>query len=390
MIIIEKPYVSELLVNTLSEKLYPVLKNEVSEYLSKSRPLNLIESSRGAEDFKNGEFLSLYSNSEDSLDWVAQNLSFSDFAKQAALFKDKVTFRKETSGIFDDVFFMEVAFDDLASLEVSAIRKPFIVKPSVGFFSIGVHRVDSDDDWPIIVKSIMDDAERVSREYPGAVIDSGKFIIEEITEGEEYAIDTYFNDSGEPVVLNILHHIFSSGADVKDRVYNTSAEIIEGLLPEISPALVKIGNHFGLKNFPMHIEIRVDDSGKILPIEINPLRFAGWCTTDLAYYAYGINVYEYFMEQKKPQWDEIFKDKRNKLYSVVIADIPSDVDRSKIESIEYDDFIKNFSGLIEMRKIDYNEHPVFGFAFIETDGTTGNELDHILREDMGKYIVMKG
>lgn len=35
-------------------------------------------------------------------------------------------------------------------------------------------------------------------------------------------------------------------------------------------------------NFPVHVEIRVKED-KICPIEFNPMRFAGLCTTDIAY-----------------------------------------------------------------------------------------------------------
>ena len=50
--------------------------------------------------------------------------------------------------------------------------------------------------------------------------------MEEYVEGEEYAIDCYFDEKGEVVILNILHHKFSSGRDTSDRVYSTSKEII--------------------------------------------------------------------------------------------------------------------------------------------------------------------
>ena len=35
----------------------------------------------------------------------------------------------------------------------------------------------------------------------------------------------------------------------------------------------------GLKNFPLHTEVRVNEKGEIIPIEVNPMRFGGWCTT---------------------------------------------------------------------------------------------------------------
>jgi hypothetical protein len=42
--------------------------------------------------------------------------------------------------------------------------------------------------------------------------------------------------------------------------------------------LSKIGKELHLKNFPAHAEVRIDEN-KIIPIEVNPLRFGGFCTT---------------------------------------------------------------------------------------------------------------
>lgn len=68
-----------------------------------------------------------------------------------------------------------------------------------------------------------------------------------------------------------------------------------------------------LKNFPAHIEIRIDKNGNINPIEVNPLRFGGWCTTgDISWYAYGFNSYEYFLKGKKPDW--VMKKNLSKFY----------------------------------------------------------------------------
>ena len=59
------------------------------------------------------------------------------------------------------------------------------------------------------------------------------------------------------------------------------------VLPEYVAEIGKLKN---IKLFPMHIEVRVTKTGDVVPIEINPMRFAGWCTTDVANYAWRINV----------------------------------------------------------------------------------------------------
>ncbi len=131
--------------------------------------------------------------------------------------------------------------------------------------------------------------------------------------------------------------------------------------------MTSIGKATGISNFPVHVEVRVDKSGNVIPIEVNPMRFAGWCTTDLAYYAYGINVYELYFQQKKPDWDQVLETNDNKLYCIVVADIPGDINFKEIMGINYGAYLLNFSNLLEFRKINYHQYPVFAFSFISVD-----------------------
>ncbi|WP_041779331.1 ATP-grasp domain-containing protein [Belliella baltica] len=55
------------------------------------------------------------------------------------------------------------------------------------------------------------------------------FQLEEYIRGEEYAFDCYFDKNGDPVILNILHHVFISEKDVSDRWYYSSEEVINQL-----------------------------------------------------------------------------------------------------------------------------------------------------------------
>jgi NADPH-dependent curcumin reductase CurA len=45
--------------------------------------------------------------------------------------------------------------------------------------------------------------------FPENVLNTSNFIIEEFIRGEEYAIDYYYDNNGA-VLLNVLHHLFSS------------------------------------------------------------------------------------------------------------------------------------------------------------------------------------
>ena len=385
MLILDKPYISDFLEETIIELELPVLKNESIEEFDLSQEINFLTEEEFIKKSKNSKNF-IYSNSENPINWIANNLSFTGLPERINNFKDKFKFRELIQDIYPNFYYQKISFNNLDEIDISKIDKPFIIKPAVGFFSMGVYKVNNDDQWKEVVANLKEEVELMAERYPNEVINSNKFIIEENIEGREFAVDIYYNDLGEPVILNIFEHLFSSGDDVSDRVYITSKEIIEKYHKTFLKFLAKIGELVNLRNFPMHVEFRVDKEENVIPIEINPMRFAGWCTTDIAYYAYGINVYQYFFEQKSPDWNEILKDKEDKVYSIVVADLPKDIVVDEIKKIDYNKFLSHFEKPLKLRKIDYAKHGVFAFIFAETSLENRSELEEILNSDLKEYI----
>jgi biotin carboxylase len=114
----------------------------------------------------------------------------------------------------------------MRDMPAKGLPMPFVIKPAVGFFSMGVHKVSSPEQWGGTVDLVLEETRRMKGLYPREVINSASFIIEQCIDGEEFAVDAYFNSDGKAVVLGIYKHIFSSAADVSDRIYMTSADII--------------------------------------------------------------------------------------------------------------------------------------------------------------------
>lgn len=389
MLILDKPYVSKFLEDTILKLGLPVLKNRTTEEFKLDEDINFIEEDDFVNKVKTTKETLLYSNSENSINWITNNLSFTDLPEKINIFKDKFKFRDLLKNMHPDFFYKEVYFEKLEEINISEIKMPFIIKPAIGFFSIGVYKVESILEWERVKKELKQEINNMLSNYPIEVIDTNKFIIEKYIEGEEFAIDLYYDKKGKPVILNILKHIFSSGEDVNDRLYITSKKIIENYHDLFLDFLSELGELIDLKCFPMHAEFRVDKYNNIAPIEINPMRFAGWCTTDIAYYAYGINVYDYYFNQKKPNWEEILKNKEDKIYSIVVADLPKDIEINNIKKINYDKFYSYFENPLEIRKINYLKHGVFAFLFAETTYENQKELYDILSSDLKEYIEFK-
>ncbi len=390
MILLDLPYVSGFLLQTIRQNNFPVFEpSGPLHFDSGSESFCLTEAeviayARGNKDLR------IYTNSENSINWIINNLGFTDLPRVVTLFKDKVAFRKLTQPLFPGLYFREVALENIFDLSITAIPKPFVIKPSVGFFSLGVYTVNNDRDWEEIKNRIRADIHDVKELYPTEVLNTNTFIIEQYITGTEYAFDAYYDEKGETVILNILKHVFSSGDDVSDRVYLTSTAVIRENFMRFNDFLKQIGNLVKLKNFPLHVEVRVDDNGNLVPIEINPLRFGGWCTTaDTTWYAYGINSYEYFLNNLKPDWDKILETNDSTIFSLIVLNNSTGVKGIDIESFDYEKLLARFHKPLELRRIDFTAFPLFGFLFTETASDNYCELERILTSDLKEYITTR-
>ncbi len=378
MIILENPYVSSYLIETIKKNKFSVLDNEISRRYFSDRELT---STTDAVEVLKEE--PLYSNSENSIDWVFDNLKNSDILSMIELSKDKFAFRKMLSSIYPQYYFREISLDEIYEIDVKTLKFPFVLKPSVGFLSFGVYPVRNKQEFSEVISKLKSDIEKLKNVFPLSVVDCSKFLIEEMIEGDEFAVDAYFDDNGRAVILNIFQHPFYDENDVSDRIYFTSKEIIIKYLKPFKRLLDEIGKAGNYKNFPFHLELRANEK-QIIPIEINPMRFCGWCITDIAQNAWGINVYEYFMNNKKPNWEEILNKSSDDYFYFTIGDIPTNVDKKDIVKVDYDKYLKNISNPLAIRKIDYMTKPVFAIVFASCKSK--DEIRNILKLNMLDFI----
>lgn len=387
MIVLDYPYVSEFLVDSVRELGQPVLDTPQVRALTGDAELHYIDEIEFSARLALGG--KVYTNSENGLEHVLRCRCNEDLARQVDICKDKALFRETVAGLHPDYKFLRVPHDGLADLDISGFPAPFVVKPARGFFSLGVHVVNDHGDWPATVRAIEAERAVLNAEYPEAVVSGAEFILEQVIDGEEYAIDVYYDAEGDPVITNILHHHFLSADDVSDRLYYTSARIIETWLLPFTEYVRDVGRECGFNNFVTHIEVRVTPEGDILPIEANPLRFAGWCVADITSLAWDFNPYECYFKELRPDWDAILEANQGQAVVMVIGDLPPGTDRGAIASIDYEGFQSLFSNLLELRKIDYSTYPVFAFAYARMDEPELARLKATLAEDFRRFVKIR-
>ena len=380
MFILEKPFVSAELKDYLEASQAAVLKNDIALEAATTRKLNLITDAEARERIAAGE--RIYTTSENALDWIYANDVGSPLTRTIDAMKNKAEMRRLLKSVYPDFFFEEIEAENLKNVKFEDLPCPVVLKPSVGFFSVGVYTIQTREDWTRALADIEKTSADWKKLYPECVLGNGKFVIEKYIHGEEYAVDVYFDGDGNAVILNILKHDFSSERDVSDRLYYTSKEIITEKLAPLTEFFNRVNAVLGAKNFPAHVELRVERDGSVCPIEFNPMRFAGCCCTDVGLFAYGIRTYEYFVENKKPDWEKLLEGKDGKVYTMCVLNKP--VPCPPIRDFDYDALCAKFERVCCLRKFDYNENTIFGFLYTET--TNPEELKFIVNSDLTEFI----
>ncbi|MCC8180495.1 MAG: ATP-grasp domain-containing protein [Planctomycetes bacterium] len=381
MIILDKPYTSEQTAAYLAESGRPVLRNAEAERIAQNHRLNLVEPGDFAKQVDDGA--RLYTVSENALDWVMANVKRKNIADGISSMKDKFCLRETLSPLYPDYFFAKATFEQLQAMDPASLTLPLVLKPTVGFFSIGVYAIESVADWRAALADLAATRASWGDAYPAEVVGTGSFILEQYINGDEYALDAYFNSQGEAVILDILKHDFTSASDVSDRLYYTGAEVITTMLDKFQTFLSEVNRHLRLTDFPFHAEVRVDGDS-IIPIEFNPLRFAGWCTTELSSPAYGMLTYDYYLRDRKPDWNALLG-KGDDYYSMVILDKPADIPADA--KLDYDAVCSIFTEVVEIRKTEWQGAPIFGYLFARSPRDRKHELTAAIQADMRRYLL---
>jgi len=383
MIILEKPYVSAPLVAYLEEKQIPVLHNDMAAQLTtEGHHLNLLDDKQFKEQYLQKE--QLYAVSENALVWLYAQLPDSELVQKVKILKDKVKFRRICQQIYPDFYYKEVEMKELRQLNPDELPLPFVLKPAVGFLSVGVYIVRNKAEWQAALDDIDRNFAKQCAVFPDTVVRSEKFILEQCIEGEEYAVDAYYDAKGKPNIINIFHHIFKSETDVSDRLYCMSKQIFESNYPAFNQFCIDLNGALGLRNFPMHVEFRVDkNTGRAIPIEVNPLRFAGMCLNDITRHTCGLLPVQAYFEGTHPDYATMWNGIENDVFSFVVLDKPYDTNRK----LDFERIKRHFHGVLETRDIMNPAMSIWGFLFTQTAPEHKAELQEILHSTLEEFMV---
>ncbi|MCQ2287385.1 MAG: ATP-grasp domain-containing protein [Bacteroidales bacterium] len=383
MLILEKPYVSETLVRTAIEKQLPVLRNTMSEKLvAEGKKLNLYNDNEFIDEYQKRH--RIYTMSENALGWIVEKLPDEEMLKKIELLKNKATFRRICQDMYPDFFFCEEDIDRLDSINADQLQFPLVLKPSIGFLSAGVYVVRDVAEWNNAIADIKVNFRKVGEQFPEFVVGTHKYLIEEYIHGEEYAVDVYFDEVGTPVILNIYHHRSANQADTSHRLYCSSRALYDQYEVPFMNFMKETNKVLKLHDFPIHIEFRYDGK-KAIPIEINPLRFAGFCLNELQTHISGIHPIVAYLDNIHLTKEEMWKGKEKDTYSFLVLERPAQASKEMVFNSEK--FRSTFMDVLELRPLADPTVGVAATAFIRTDKAHEAELDYILNMDMMEFMM---
>ena len=84
--------------------------------------------------------------------------------------------------------------------------------------------------------------------------------------------------------------------------------------------------------------------------------------------------------------DEIFKNRGDEIYSIILLNNNSGIDASEISHFDFDMLQQDLENILVIRKLDFKKHPAFGLLFSQTSEGNKKELDDSLSSNLRKYI----
>ena len=211
MFILEAPYVSEFLQKTVVKNKIPVLKTDFSSGLTYAKDMELLDAAAFFQKVESQEFPALYSNSENSSKWLHEYCHQSKPAVWVRDLKNTSRLREIFASQNKNVWYKTCSLVELKCLDIETLPKPFVIKPLRGFASICIHSVFTNDDWKSAIAEIDKEIVLMQNVFPDKVVSLNEFLLETFVAGTEIALDAYFDETGEPVILNILHHLHQIG-----------------------------------------------------------------------------------------------------------------------------------------------------------------------------------
>lgn len=319
--------------------------------------------------------------SESTLETVAPRLPQSTSVRAVAALKDKLACRQLLEPLFPHIQAQTVLLHDLPTFPFDPVRS-YVVKPARGCFGSGVRVVTAGSDLRGLTDEIADEVARHSFVLSDSVLSAETLIVEPFIEGEEYAVDMFYDEAGRPVVTGIYHHPMPHNPAYLHMVYYTARELFSQFYAPLMTFFTTFGQLLRVRSFPIHAEFRLQH-GELVPIEFNPLRFGGMGLGNLSYHTLGLNPYQHFLDGTAPDWERIWETTSPSAYAFVIAYNGSRVDVQR-QQPDWAALRRQFSRIHREVRFDHRRQLAFGILYVEEPP---ERIAELLRLEFDDFFV---
>jgi hypothetical protein len=257
--------------------------------------------------------------------------------------QNKYEFRQLLAPLFPDFGFKTLKLKELSKQAIVPDR-PQVVKPLKGFFAAAVKTVTHASNLEEIQQEILTELNHYLQFFPSSVISQTDLLLEDYIEGEEYAVDLFFNASGIPEVINIYHHPMHQKVEYIHTLYYSNHDIFTRLYDQVIEFFTNLNQMLGARNLPVHAEFRLSND-RLIPIEINPN--------------------ERFFYDKSTDWKSVWRSRLGRYFAFVLGYNGRDLDIN-YQFQDQKRFLDRFSKVLKFYELDHKTNPAFGIAFVET------------------------
>jgi len=323
----------------------------------------------------------VYVPSETALDIVLQRWQNSEMVEKTNMLKDKFLCREMMKSIYPSFHYQLVPMHELDTLELDR-TKQYVIKPRKGFFGTAVRFIDATTDLCSLRREMEAELQDKLSLFSDSVLSTDMLILEEMITGDEYAVDMFYNEQGQPVIMNIYHHPESRYSEYFHLLYYTDRALFKQFYTPLYDFFVRLNDQFAAKNFPIHAEFKLQ-AGQLVPIELNPLRYGGFGLADLAGFAFDFQpILAYFYHQV-PDWDKIWSTREENHYGWILAYNGKSVDTAKATPL-HDKFKERIGDYLHYVEMDSTKYPVFAIAYVAKKSKA--ELLDLLEIDFDDYF----
>ena len=306
--------------------------------------------------------------SEATLDSILKCIKDKGKIEAIKSMKDKHLFRELLKDLYPSLGYYSVHYNDIPNLKITN-RK--ILKPIKGCFGTAVKTIDENSNLDEVSQEIKAEIDKNASVLSESVLSQSEFIVEDYIEGEEYAVDMFYDSKGKPHIVNIYYHPIPKHAEYLHMIYYTSKNIFDKIYDRAIDFFERLNQKLNLKNTALHSEFRLSEN--LIPIEINSMRFGGMGLGNMVFHSLNINPYQYFLEERSPDWDKIWGNHPSDNFVYFIAYNGSQVNINE-QKPNFKKLESAFSKILNKTVFDYQKQLAFGAYTLQENTENINTL----------------